>query len=196
MKRSPVLLGLVVILTAGSTQANSFFGQMQRVLCNDGYDRFETKFDTGVTVLVGAAKRGELAKRSCSAALKWNYGELSVVPEASQVDIDVLGADLGLDKPVVAFQVKKSAGDVLMTYRIYSLEKPPRLLRSITGGGYFNAADVDLEGRAAIWTSDAAAIDGFDGLAFGDFDFPPTVVLRFERGHLIDVSSEFRSQID
>lgn len=152
-------------------------------------------------MLVGAATHAGLAGRTCSAVLKWNHGELPVVSEASVVDVDVLGADLGLDKPVVAFQVKKSAGDALTTYQIYSLDKPPRLLRSITGGGYFNAADVDLEGRISIWTSDAAAINGLDGpgldgVAFADFDSPPTVVLRFERGKLLDVSAEFRSHID
>jgi len=41
-----------------------------------------------------------------------------------------------------------------MTYKVYSLEKPPRLLPTITGGDWFSAADTKLEGRTEIWTSD------------------------------------------
>ncbi len=37
---------------------------------------------------------------------------------------------------------------------------------------------------------------GFEGVPFGDFDFPPTMVLRFENRHLTDVSSEFQSEFD
>ena len=56
--------------------------------------------------------------------------------EAAQVDINVLGVDFGLGRPVVAFQVKKSAADWDMTYQIYSLQKPPKLLRTIAGGDF------------------------------------------------------------
>ena len=114
----------------------------------------------------------------------------------SQLDVDVLGADLGLGTPVVAFQVKKSAADWDMTYLIYSLQKPPQLLRTITGGDFFRAADTDLKGRVEIWTGDVRAISGFEGFLPGEFDFAPTVVLRFERNRLTDVSAEYQPRFD
>lgn len=48
-----------------------------------------------------------------------------------------------------------------------------------------------LGGRVEIWTHDAGAADGFEGLDLDEFDFAPTVVLRFEGGRLMDVSSDF-----
>ncbi|HEY1657519.1 MAG TPA: hypothetical protein VGG14_04190 [Candidatus Sulfotelmatobacter sp.] len=117
--------------------------------------------------------------------------------EASQVDIDVLGVDLGLGMPVVAFQVKKSAADWDMTYQIYSLRKPPKLLRTITGGDFFSAADRDLNGKTIeIWTGDVGAVNGFEGLVPGELEFAPTMVLRFERNKLMDVGAEFQSHFD
>jgi hypothetical protein len=170
--------------------------QTHNILCSDGYDKFEAKFTTGVTVSVGAARNGKLARRTCEATLRWDKQDLVVVPEAAQVDIDVLGVDLGLGVPVVAFQTKEFDADSRMTYRIYSLQKPPRLLRTIAGGDFFSAADTDLDGRIEIWTGDAGAIDGFENLTLGELDFAPTVVLRFENHRLLDVSSEFRSHSD
>jgi hypothetical protein len=97
-----------------------------------------------------------------------------------------------LGTPVVAFQIKKSELDRAVTYEIYSLRKPPRLLRTITGGDYYRAQDFDLDGHIAIWTSDAVAFDGFEDLPISSLDFLPTVVLRFEKGRLIDASSEYQ----
>jgi hypothetical protein len=171
-------------------------GQSDKFVCSGGYGAFEVKFTTGVTVSVGHAKNGDFSSRVCRAALAWDKQDLPVVPEASQVDIDVLGVDLGLDTPVVAFQVKKSDADRSMAYQIYSLQKPPRLLRTITGGDFFSAADTDLDGRIEIWTGDAGAVDGFEHLSLSEFDFAPTIVMRFEGHRLKDVSSEFRSHFD
>ena len=53
-----------------------------------------------------------------------------------------------------------------------------------------------MDGRVEIWTHDAKTARGFEGVPIGDFDFPPTVVLRFEDSRLIDVSSEFLSEFD
>jgi hypothetical protein len=170
---------------------HSCLAQTQYVVCEGGSGRFETKFGSGVTVTVGATKSDGLAKRSCSGNLAWDGQDLPVTTEASQVDIDVLGVDLGLGTPVVAFQVKKSAADWDMTYLIYSLKPSPKLLRTITGGDFFRAADTDLNGKIEIWTGDVEAINGFEGLLPGKFDFAPTIVLRFERNRLIDVSAEF-----
>jgi hypothetical protein len=175
---------------------NSCLGQTLDVVCEDGYGMFEARFVSGVSVTVGAAKSGGLSMRSCSGALAWGGGDLPVSTEMSQVDVDVLGADLGLGTPVVAFQVKKSAADWQMTYLIYSLQKPPHLLRTITGGGFFRAVDTDLMGRVEIWTDDVRAISGFEGLLPGEFDFAPTVVLRFERNRLTDVSAEYQPRFD
>jgi hypothetical protein len=145
---------------------------------------------------VGAAKNGTLARRVCEATLNWDKKAIPVVREAWQVDIDALGVDLGLKTPVVAFQIKKTDIDSRMTYEVYSLQKPPRLLRAITGGDFFSAADTDLDGRVEIWTGDASAVDGFENLALDDLDFAPTVVRRFEKQRLMDVSSEFQSHYD
>jgi hypothetical protein len=120
----------------------------------------------------------------------------AVTAEASQVDIDVLGVDLGFGTPVVSFQVKKSTADWDMTYLVYSLKPSPKLLRTITGGDFFRAADTDLNGKIEIWTGDVAATNGFEGLLPGEFDFAPTVVLRFESKRLVDVSAEFQPHFD
>jgi len=171
-------------------------GQTHNIVCSDGYGKFGAKFASGVTVSVGAAKKSQLARRVCEARLSWDREDLVVEPEASQVDIDVLGLDLGLGTPVVAFQMKKSNTDWRMAYQIYSLQKPPRLLRTIAGGDFFSAADTDLDGRVEIWTGDAQAVDGFENLSLGEFDFAPTIVLRFEDRRLMDVSPEFRAHFD
>jgi hypothetical protein len=172
------------------------FAQKGYVVCEEGSGGFETKFVSGVTVTVSAAKSGGLAQRACDGTLAWNGRVLPIASEASQVDIDALGADVGLGVPVVAFQVKNSAADWDMTYRIYSLKKPPRLLRTIVGGDFFRAIDTNLNGRIEIWTADVKAANDFEGLQPGELDFAPTVVLRFERNKLMDVSAEFQPAFD
>jgi len=166
------------------------------VLCNDGDGIFDAKFRTGVRVHVGAARNGELAARACAAKLGWENQELVVATGVSQLDVDAFGADLGDGVPVAAFQIKKSDNECCMEYAIYSLEKPPRLLRTITGGEFFSASDVDLDGRVEIWTNDAAAVNGFENLALGEMDSAPSVVFRFAHGQLLDVSAEFQSYFD
>ncbi len=166
------------------------------MLCRDGDGQFEAEFQTKLKVHVGAARNGELAARSCAAKLSWEKQELTISTGVSQVDLDAFGVDLGGSVPAAAFQIKKSDTDCCMEYRIYSLEEPPRLLRTITGGDFYSASDVDLDGRVEIWTHDAAAASGFDRLALNEFDFPPTGVFRFEHGQLLDVSAEFQSYFD
>src|SRR6185437_10123297 len=172
------------------------------LVCDKGVGSFAAKLpdgpsNSGVTVSITAAKQvNGLAVRACQAKLTWGHHELVVAPEAAQADIDVMGADLGLDAPVVAFQIKASDADGDVKYEIYSLSKPPQLLRTIEGRDFFSAADAMLDGSVEIWTTDAAAIDGFEGLPRSLFDSPPTVVLRFEKKKLIDVSSEFRPFFD
>jgi hypothetical protein len=83
-----------------------------------------------------------------------------------------------------------------VSYQIYSLARPPRLLRTITGGSSFAASDRYLDGRIEIWTDDAAAVNGLDGLLAAEMEYPPTYVLRFEKGRLLDSSSEFRDYFD
>jgi len=122
--------------------------------------------------------------------------DLTVASDAAQIVIDVLGADLSLGKPVVAFQIDDTGDGTHRTYQIYSLTKPPRLLYTITGADSYIAADSDLDGRIEIWTDDASAVDGFEGVPLKSFDSAPTVILRFEKKRLVDVSSEFTSHYD
>jgi hypothetical protein len=169
------------------------------VLCDHGSGKFDAQFSAGVVVHVGAAKGGgaaTLATRACAATLNWKEQNLVVAATASQVDLDAFGVDFGDGVPVAAFQIKKTDTDCCRDYAIYSLEKPPRLLRTITGGDAFNAADRDLDGQVEIWTDDAAIVDVLDGLTLGEFDFPPTVILRFSHGQLRDVSAEFQPYFD
>ncbi len=173
------------------------FAETSDVLCSDGSGHFEAAFHTGVRLWVGAAKTEDrLASRACEAKLSWDKGELVVANDVSQLDVDAFGADLGLGSPVVAFQIKRPSRQCCVDYQIYSLQKPPRLLRTITGGGTFGASDKDLDGRVEIWTSDAAAWNDFENIVIDEFDFMPTLVLRFERNRLLDVSAEFRADFD
>lgn len=168
------------------------------VLCRDGNGNYDAEFHTGMRVHIGASKDPgvTLAARTCAAKLSWEKQELIIANGVSQVDLDAFGVDLGDGIPVAAFQIKKSEGDCCVEYRIYSLQKPPRLLRSITGGEFFSASDVDLDGRVEIWTNDAAAVDGFERLTLRELDSAPIIVLRFAHGQLTDVSAEFQSYFD
>ena len=189
--RSAILsIGLCSLLCASAAAQSRF------VICDKGFGSFESAFDSGVSVSVGPVKKAGFAARVCQAKLTWDNQTL-VSPEASQADIDVMGADMGLGSLVVAFQIKKQEDDPFMTYEIYSLSKPPKLLRTITGGDFFSAADTRLDGSAIeIWTTDAGAFDGFDNIPLRLFDFAPTVALRFEQRRLVDVSSEFQPHFD
>lgn len=165
------------------------------MICRDGTGEFEAELH-GITARVGAARNEGLAARVCEASLSWADQHLVVAGAAPEMDIDAFGVDLGLGVPVVALQEKKSKGDCCMVYRIYSLREPPTLLRTITGGEFFSAADTNLDGRVQIWTDDAAAVEGFENLRLRDLDFVPPVVLRFVRRRLLDISSEFRPFYD
>jgi hypothetical protein len=170
--------------------------QIPDVLCKEGSGTFEAAFHTGVKMRVGAAKKGGLARRLCEAAMSWDQHNEVVATDAFQLDVDAFGVDVGVGVPVLTLQVKKSSADCCMTYLIYSLQKPSRLLRTITGGDFFSAADTDLDGRVEIWSHDAAAVAGLETFVLGELDAPPTIVLRFEGGRLLDVSSEFQSYFD
>ncbi len=173
--------------------------QTRGILCTGGTGLFTSKFETGVTVKVDATKNGAsggFSTRSCEAVLAWNKKEIVAAEDAWMVDIDVLGADLGFGTPVVAFQVMKREIDPGMTYEVYSLDEPPRLLRTITGGDFYRAADANLDGSIEIWTRDAQTLDHFEGIPPSDYDFLPTVVLRIEKQRLIDASAEFQPYYD
>ncbi len=176
------------------------FGQVstRSVLCRDGNGTFDAEFRTGVRVHIGATRDPgvSLAGRTCAARLSWEKQDLTVSAGASQVDLDAFGIDLGDEVPVATFQVKKSDRDCCVEYRIYSLNKSPRLQRIISGGEFFTASDADLDGNVEIWTNDAAAVDGFERLTLGEFDSAPTVVLHFAHGALVDASAEFQTYFD
>jgi hypothetical protein len=177
--------------------ATLFHAQSREALCNKGSGRFETEFRTGVKLRVGASRsEGGLATRSCEATLRWDKRETLIATDSSQLDMDVFGADFGLGVPVAALQIKKADDGCCVAYQIYSLQKPPRLLRTITGGSFFSASDTDLDGRVEIWTDDAATIDSFEDLTPSELDFVPRIVLRFEGGRLMDVSAQFLPYFD
>ncbi len=166
------------------------------VLCRNGNTGFEARFYTGVVADIGPPTEGRLAVRQCRALLRWGDEELLVAKDAAEIDLDMFGIDPGIGYPVAAFQVKQREAECCMTYKIYSLEEPPRLLRTLNGGGYFSGADTNLDSEVEIWTDDAAAVDGFEGFRASLEGFPPTCVLRFEAGRLVDVSSQFQPYFD
>jgi hypothetical protein len=186
---------VALALTLGSSFGRCV-AQERNVLCRDGNGAFQAEFHTGVRVQVGAVRTGELATRTCEASLAWSNRSLVVATNAPEVDVDTFGVDLGFGVPVTTFQVKKAANDCCLEYQIYSLEKPPRLLRTITGGDFFSAADRDLDGRLEIWTDDTAAMKDFENLTPGELDWGPTVVLRFLHGGWLDAGSEFQPYFD
>jgi hypothetical protein len=169
---------------------------VQDITCENGSGEYSARFFTGATVSVGPLRQGAFADRACAAQLTWKGKEIPVASDAAQVGIDVLGADLGFGKPVVSFQIDKTGTGLRRGYEIYSLTKAPHLLYAITGGDSYRAADTDLDGRIEVWTDDAAAVDGFEGVPSVDLDSPPTVVLRFRKGRLVNVSSEFQGFYD
>lgn len=184
---------LLLILSPIAAHSQS---RTQDITCDGGSGEYSTQFSTGVTVFAGPARKGAFADRACEAKLSWKGVEISVVSDAGQVGIDVLGANLGFGKPVVSFQIDKSGGGSDREYEIYSLAKPARLLYTLTGGDSYSAGDTDMDGHVEIWTDDAAAVDGFERIPRADFDFAPPIVLRFNHGRPLDVGSEFISYYD
>jgi hypothetical protein len=147
-------------------------------------------------VTVQPAKNEGLSARECEATLYWGTQKLVVADHAAQIDLDLFGVDLKTVGPVAAFQIKKADDACCVNYQIYSLKRPPQLLRTITGGSIFTASDKDLDGRIEIWTDDSAAVNGLDGLLVSEMDCPPVYVLRFEKGSLLDATSEFQKYFD
>jgi hypothetical protein len=188
-----MLLALAAVVCALSTPC---FAQPSDITCDRGNGSYLATFFTGVTVSVQPVKNGAFATRACEARLRWNSQELQVASGAAQVTIDLLGSDLGLGTPVVAFQVKNDERDAQSEYRIYSLKGTPALLRTVSGGSSYRAADTNLEDHIEIWTDDTKAVDGFEEIPAADLDFAPTVVLRFQKQHLLDVSADFQSYYD
>ena len=191
--RVAIVFATLLLVCSIHTLAQDYDHQ---ILCMDGDGGFQAESASGITVKVSAAKSGGMSTRACEATLIWSKQALTIATNATQIDLDGFGIDLGLGASVAAFQIKTSANQCCMEYRIYSLGKPPRLLRTITGGDYFSAADVDLDGRIAIWTTDAAALNGFERLDLSELDSAPTIVLRFEHGNLLDASAEFPEHFD
>jgi hypothetical protein len=165
-------------------------------VCTKGAGQFTRTSTTNVTVTVDAQKDNGLATRSCAATLLWNKEKIQVASDVFRADVESMDIDLGLGTPVVTFQFQKSDRASSMTYVVYSLHGPPQLLRTISGGHFFKSADTDLDGRVEIWAEEAGVADGFEGIPLANFEWLPTIVMRFENRRLIDVSSEFRSYYD
>lgn len=189
-------LALFTLLSLSTLHSGIAFAQSHDVVCRDGDGGFEAESAAGVKVRVGPAMEGGLAARVCAASLAWSDQKLEIAAEASQLDVDAFGVDLGLGAPVAAIQIKRSKTECCVEYEIYSLRLPPVLRKRITGGDFFSVADTDLDGRVEIWTDDAAAVDGFEGLRLRELDFAPPVILRFTRGRLLDASAEFQAYFD
>ena len=170
--------------------------QVHDVLCRAGNSSFEASFRTGVTVSIGPQKDSEFSTRACQGTLSWGKQKLVIASGIPLLDLDMFGVDLSPGAPVAAFTTAKSNDACCMTYQTYSLNERPRLLRTITGGGFFEAADTDLDGDVEIWTDDSGAVDGFEGLALGQIDSVPTYVLRLDHNRLLDASSEFQGFFD
>ncbi len=175
---------------------NPCAAQIRSPLCNGGDNQFQASYHTSVGVSVGPGHSGGLSTRVCEAELTWEHQRLVVAEQAAQIDLDLFGVSLKDEEPMAAFQVQRFKDKCCSTYQIYSLDKPPRLLRSITGGGTFTSADTDLDGRIEIWAEDAAAVDGFDGLYASEMNYLPTYVVRFEHGQLSDATPEFQDYFD
>ena len=174
--------------------------QGRDVVCRAGVGSFLGKSSTGVTVEVGAQKTGGLDRRICNATLAWDKDKdnetLNVASGVPQIDLDVFEGNLAGQGPAAAFTVTSSDTQCCPAYQIYSLETPPRLLRTITGGSFYRASDDDLDGRIEIWTDDALAVEGFDGIASAELLYPPVCVLRLENGRLLDAGAEFQPHFD
>src|SRR5215472_631848 len=183
----------LLLLLCGDLQPCT--AQPHRTLCNQGSYGFKADSPTGVSVLVGPPHSGSFAARACTAELSWGKHKLIVADQVSQVDLDLFGVELKGAGPVAAFQLKKSSETWCLTYAIYSLSHPPRLLRT-REGGFFSAADTDLDGRVEIWAEDGKAADGLDDLPVSSFDFLPTYVLRLENNRLVDATPEFAAHFD
>jgi len=186
-------LTILALVCSGATLCNA---QTDSVVCAHGSGSFAVALQTGITINVGAARKDGLATRMCQATVGWDKRAIVVADAAAQVDVDALGIDLDVKTPVVTFQVKRADADCCRTFLVYSLQKPPKLLRTITGGSFFSTADTDLRGHIEIWTRDAAALQGFDSPNVEGPDVAPTVVLRFVQGRLFDVSSQFQGYFD
>src|SRR5579862_4392897 len=133
--------------------ANACLAQARPDICSAEGGSFSDTFRTGVSAHVAPARNDEgFATRRCEAGLTWDNQSLVVAESAAEIDVDLFGADLGLGAPVVAFEVLESEADCCIAYQIYSLAKPPKLLRTIRGGERFYAGDTDLDGRVEIWT--------------------------------------------
>jgi hypothetical protein len=195
------VFGLMCVACAGQTVTFSS-NPTRYLVCDHGDGSFRGNLPRNapahdVTVSVSSTRQNSgFATHTCLAELTWNGNNLNVTRDAAQADIDVMGADLGLGALVVAFQVKATDADPTIQYKIYALSTPPRLLRTITGQDYFSAADTRLDGTVEIWTTDAAAVNGFENLPRSAFDAAPAVILRFQNEKLFDVSSEFRPYYD
>lgn len=193
---SPLLIAKLAFLAFFCAAATLCHAQSDSVVCAHGSGGFAVVLPTGISVGVGPARKDGLATRMCQATVGWGNRTIAVADAAAEVDVDALGIDLGVKTPVVTFQVKRNDADCCRTFLIYSLQKSPKLLRTITGGTFFSTADTALSGHIEIWTKDAAALQGFDSPSVESPEVAPTVVLRFVQGRLLDVSSQFQGYFD
>jgi hypothetical protein len=167
-----------------------------QMVCQNGRGSLTAELENNVTVTVDAPHAAGFAQRICQARIADAKLSVAVTDAAAEVDADAVGVEMGLGGQVAAFQLRGKANDTSMSYVLYSLKRPFQKLRTLTGGDQYLAADTDMDGRVEIWTSDAAAFEGLDGMRLAAFDSAPLVVLRFEKQKLLDVGAEFLAVYD
>lgn len=184
-----------VLFAVSTLLSNHCAAQSFKSLCIDGNNKFQAISHTRVSVAIAPAQSGGFGTHLCQAVLEWQKDSLTVAKSAQEVDLDLFDVDLEGLGPVAAFQIRESDEECCRTYQIYSLEKPAHLVRTIRGGT-FHGADTDMDGRVEIWAEDRASIDGIEGLNQTEIQYPPTYVLRFEHGQLLDASQAFQDHFD
>ena len=179
-----------IILLCGSCLAQS-----DSAICDQGAGGLQANVGA-VAVHIGPSRIGQLATRACAAELVKNNRTFPLATNVTKLGIDVFAIDLGRATPVIGLETQESDAPCCFEYRIFNLDAPTKPIRTIHGGDSFHASDSDLDGQVEIWTHDSAAIDGFEGLSLAEFDAPPTIILRYSRGKLLDVNAEFQSYFD
>jgi len=87
--------GLLMCVLASSVSAYPALAQDQQALCDRGDGHFTAQLKEGAGVTVGPVAEGGFASRACKASLTWKGEPVLEVATAGQIDLDIMGADLG-----------------------------------------------------------------------------------------------------
>ena len=114
----------------------------------------------------GVIGKGGMGEKTLAACREYGAVYLHAIGGAAQIDLDLFGVELSKDGAVAAFQIRKTMDDCCASYRIYSLEKTPRLLRTITGGSVFTAAHRSWSSAPGTPIEDGPAGSSSTGIAW------------------------------